>query len=123
MTAVTDYSAWIGRTEEHSDTVTAGPIERLSATLDRDDGVLAEGDVVPPLGHWLFFLPDARQSEIGPDGHPKRGGFLPPVHELPRRMWAGSRLSFPGSIRVGDRVERKSTIASVKQKDGSAGPL
>ena len=78
------------------DIVTAGPLDRLSATLDRDDPAFSDGDEVPPLGHWLFFLPNARQSEIGPDGHPKRGGFLPPVHELPRRMWAGSRLSLPG---------------------------
>jgi 3-methylfumaryl-CoA hydratase len=123
MTAVADYSAWIGRVEERLDTVTAGPLDRLSATLDRDDAPFAEGDVVPPLGHWLFFLPDAPQSEIGLDGHPMRGGFLPPVHELPRRMWAGSRLSFPGAIRVGDRIVRRSTIASVKRKEGASGPL
>jgi 3-methylfumaryl-CoA hydratase len=123
MTAVADYSDWIGRTEEARDTVTAGPLDRLSATLDRDDAPFADGDAVPPLGHWLFFLPGARQSQLGPDGHPRRGGFLPPVHELPRRMWAGSRLSFPGTIRVGDRVVRRSTIASVKQKEGAGGPL
>lgn len=120
---LSDYSAWIGRTEERRDTVTAGPLDRLSATLDRDDPPFAEGDAVPPLAHWLFFLPDARQSELGPDGHPRRGGFLPPVHELPRRMWAGSRLSFSGTIRVGDRLVRRSTIASVRQKDGASGPL
>jgi 3-methylfumaryl-CoA hydratase len=118
-----DYSAWIGRTEESHDTVAAGPLDRLSATLDGDDPPFADGDVVPPLGHWLFFLPDARQAEIGPDGHPRRGGFLPPVHELPRRMWAGSRLSFPGAIRVGDRITRRSAIASVKHKEGASGPL
>jgi 3-methylfumaryl-CoA hydratase len=123
MAGVTDYSAWIGRSEESRDTVTAGPLDRLSAVLDRDDVPFTDGDAVPPLGHWLFFLPDARQSEIGPDGHPRRGDFLPPVHELPRRMWAGSRLSFPGSIRVGDRIVRRSTIASVIQKEGASGPL
>ena len=123
MTAAPDYSAWIGRSEESQDIMTASPLDRLSATLDRDDPAFSGGAVVPPLGHWLFFLPNARQSEIGPDGHPKRGGFLPPVHDLPRRMWAGSRLSFPGIIRVGDRVVRRSIIASVKRKDGASGPL
>jgi len=122
-TEAADYSAWIGRVEESRDTITAGPLSRLSATLDRSDPIPADGDAVPPLGHWLFFLPDAPQSEIGADGHAKRGGFLPPVHELPRRMWAGSRISFAGEIRVGDRVTRRSTIASVKRKEGSAGPL
>jgi 3-methylfumaryl-CoA hydratase len=118
-----DYSAWVGRTEESRDHITAGPLDRLAATLDRDDPHARDGDAVPPLGHWLLFLPDARQSEIGPDGHPKRGGFLPPVHELPRRMWAGSRIAFPGDIRVGDAVVRRSTIKSVTQKEGSSGPL
>ena len=120
---VQDYSQWVGRTEEARDLVTSGPLDRLAATLDRDDQRLRAGDAVPPLGHWLFFLPGDRQSEIGPDGHPKRGGFLPPVHELPRRMWAGSRLRFPGEIRVGDAIVRRSTIASVKRKEGASGPL
>jgi 3-methylfumaryl-CoA hydratase len=120
---VNDYSAWIGRSEESRDRVTSGPLDRLAATLDRDAARAKDGDAVPPLGHWLFFLPDISQSEIGPDGHPKRGGFLPPVHELPRRMWAGSRIAFPGEIRVGDAIVRRSTIKSVTSKEGSSGPL
>ena len=68
---------------------------------------------MPPLWHWLYFLPLARQREIGPDGHPQRGGFLPPV-PLPRRMWAGGRLQFDRSpLRVGDAVTRVSRIADV----------
>jgi 3-methylfumaryl-CoA hydratase len=118
-----DHAAWLGRTEEAHDVVTAGPLDRLSATLDRDDPPHSDGDAVPPLGHWLFFLPRARQSEIGPDGHPKRGGFLPPVHHLPRRMWAGSRITFPGEIRVGDAIVRRSVIASIREKAGKASPL
>ncbi len=123
MSTVSDYSAWLGRSEESRDTVTAGPLARLAATLDRSDLVPGVGDAVFPLGHWLFFLPDAPQSQIGPDGHPERGGFLPPVHELPRRMWAGSRLAFPGDIRIGDALLRRSTIASVKSKEGASGAL
>ncbi len=118
-----DYSGWTGRTEERCDTVTAGPLDRLAATLDRDTQHAVDGDAVPPLGHWLFFLPDARQSEIGPDGHPNRGGFLPPVYELPRRMWAGSRIAFHDEVRVGDRLKRRSVIQSIKHKDGASGPL
>jgi len=118
-----DYSAWVGRTEEAHDVVTAGPLDRLSGTLDRDDPPHADGDPLPPLAHWLFFLPSAPQSGLGPDGHPKRGGFLPPIHHLPRRMWAGSRVSFPGEIRVGDRIVRRSTIASINEKAGKASPL
>lgn len=120
---VDDYSAWVGRSEESRDRVTSSPLDRLAATLDRDDPRARDGDAVPPVGHWLFFLPDARQSEIGPDGHAKRGGFLPPVHELPRRMWAGSRIAFSGDIRVGDAIVRRSVIKSVTRKEGSSGPL
>lgn len=123
MTAVDNHSDWIGRTEETRDVVTSSPLDRLAATLDRRDRPFREGDPVPPLGHWLFFLPNARQSELGADGHPRRGGFLPPIDDLPRRMWAGSRLSFPGTIGVGDHVVRRSTIASVKRKQGASGPL
>ncbi|HTV71224.1 MAG TPA: MaoC family dehydratase N-terminal domain-containing protein [Rhizobiaceae bacterium] len=118
-----DYSAWIGRTEERTDYISPSPLARLSAALDHADGQPPDGATLPPLAHWLFFLPDAPQSEIGRDGHPKRGGFLPPVNELPRRMWAGSRISFPGSVSVGQKLSRKSTIASVKHKEGANGPL
>ena len=118
-----DYTAWIGRTEERFERIAPGPLDRLSATLDRDDPPFADGADVPPLGHWLSFLPNERQSGLGVDGHPKRGGFLPPVDHLPRRMWAGSRISFPGSLKVGMEAVKRSTIASVAQKDGGSGPL
>lgn len=119
-----DYSDWIGRTETRRDILSASALDRLAATLDhRREKPYAAGDVAPPLSHWLLFLPQERQSDLGPDGHARRGGFLPPVHELPRRMWAGSRLAFPGDLRVGRDLERTSTIASVVAKTGSAGPL
>src|SRR5512141_230891 len=81
---------WIGRTERRADRVTSVPLAALAATLDRDDPPPAEGAAIAPLRHWLYFLPLAPTRELGPDGHPKRGGFLPPV-PLPRRMWAAGR--------------------------------
>ena len=113
---------WIGRTETVTDTVTATPYAALSATLDRDSTRPPAGTPLPALWHWLYFLPLARRSEIGPDGHPKRGGFLPPT-PLPRRMWAGSQLEFHAPIRVGDTVTRTSTVHDVTEKSGRAGPL
>jgi 3-methylfumaryl-CoA hydratase len=98
------------------------PVAALAATLDRDDPEPRDGDVLPPLWHWLYFLPIARQSQLGPDGHPKRGGFLPPV-PLPRRMWAGSRMEFLRPLRVGDAIERISTVESVDAKQGKSGEL
>jgi len=115
---------WQGKSETLSDTLTATPVAALSATLDRDDPAPAAGTAVPPLWHWLYFLPHARQSEIGPDGHPKRGGFLPPV-PLPRRMWAGGRLRWDAAnpLCVGQTAQRQSTIQSVKHKAGRSGEL
>jgi 3-methylfumaryl-CoA hydratase len=117
-----DFRQWIGRTESREDHVTATPIAALAATLDRDDPLPNRGDPLPPLWHWLFFLPLARQSELGPDGHPERGTFLPPV-PLPRRMWAGGRLRFLQPLRVGERIERMSRIADVTTKNGRSGSL
>ncbi|HEX7891431.1 MAG TPA: MaoC family dehydratase N-terminal domain-containing protein [Ramlibacter sp.] len=114
--------SWEGRSETLHDEITAAPVRNLSATLDRDDPLPARGTELPPLWHWLYFLPGHRQGEIGVDGHAKRGGFLPPV-PLPRRMWAGGRLQWHAPLRVGDEVERKSTIASVTHKAGRTGDL
>src|ERR1044072_4396951 len=100
-----DWQQWVGRTESRTDVVTATPVASLAATLDRDDPPPRAGDPLPLLCHWLYFLPLARQSEIGAAGHAKRGGFLPPV-PLPRRMWAGSRLSFHQPLRIGETIER-----------------
>ena len=114
---------WIGRTESRRDNLTAAPLAGLSATLDRvDDPPPEPGTALPPLAHWLYFLPQAPQREIGADGHPKRGGFLPSV-PLPRRMWAGGRLRFARELHIGDAVERHSTIASVETKQGRSGAL
>jgi 3-methylfumaryl-CoA hydratase len=108
---------WIGRGEEVTDVITAQPLAGLSATLDRDDPRPAPGDPVPPSGHWLYFLPTTRQSELAEDGHAHRGGFLPPV-PLPRRMWAGGRIAFHQPIRVGDAVVRRSEVMDVTLKEG-----
>ena len=98
---------WIGREESRVDRVTAWPVIGLCATLDRRDPEPKPGDVLPPGWHWLYFLEAKPASELGPDGHPKRGGFLPPV-DLPRRMWAGGRIEFRRPLRVGDEIRRDS---------------
>ncbi|MBA2689304.1 MAG: MaoC family dehydratase N-terminal domain-containing protein [Burkholderiales bacterium] len=119
---ITYLRQWLNRTEVFSDQVAATPIASLAATLDRDDPAPQAGDDLPSLWHWLYFLPRHRHSELGRDGHPKRGDFLPPV-QLPRRMWAGGRLEFHHPLRVGDVISRTSRIADVTSKQGRAGPL
>ena len=117
-----DLSSWIGKTESATDTATAAPYAALSAALDWPVERPVDGTPLPPLWHWLYFLPLHRQSEIGPDGHGRRGAFMPPV-ALPRRMWAGSRFRFHKSLRIGDALMRMSTIESVDEKSGRSGPL
>ena len=114
--------AWIGRTETRTDLATAVPCAALSATLDRDDPEPAHGTAVPPLWHWLYFLPLSPLSEAGPDGHPKRGGFLPPV-PLPRRMFAGGRFEFRHPLKIGEMMTRASRILDVTGKQGRSGAL
>ena len=116
-----DIRNWIGRTETLADVASPGAYARLAGLLDHRTPPWRAGEA-PLLGHWLNFLPDALQSEIGEDGHPRRGGVLPPV-VLPRRMWAGSRLSFPGAIPLGASIERRSTIRDVQPKSGRSGEM
>ena len=113
---------WIGRSETQIDFATAVPYAALSATLDREDAEPANGTEVPPLWHWLYFLPMAPMSDVGPDGHPKRGGFLPPV-PLPRRMFAGGRFEFHHPLKIGERMSRTSRITDVSSKEGRSGKL
>ena len=120
--ADSQWGEWIGRTEVLTDRVSETPARALAATFDRTDLPLAPGDVLPAVWIWLYFLPRVPASAIGPDGHPRRGGFLPPV-PLARRMWAGSRCTFHAPIRIGDAVERTSTIAQVAEKTGAAGAM
>src|SRR6516225_8888462 len=94
--------SWIGREEVAEDVITSVPVAALAATLDRDDAKPQSGDELPPLWHWLY--------------------FLPPV-PLPRRMWAGTRFEFHRPLHIGEAIVRKSTIADVSTKDSRVGPL
>ncbi|NMM07621.1 MaoC family dehydratase N-terminal domain-containing protein [Polaromonas sp.] len=117
---------WIGRSETVDDIATATPYAALAATLDWPKTPGKDrpppGTPLPRLWHWLYFLPINRQSDIGPDGHARRGGFMPPV-PLPRRMWAGSDFAFHTPLLIGDSLQRTSTIADVKEKSGRTGSL
>jgi 3-methylfumaryl-CoA hydratase len=113
---------WIGRKETDVDYVTIPSVQRLAATLDRDDPPPKVGDDLPIGWHSILFPRVVRQSQIGPDGHPQRGDFLPPV-PLPRRMFAGRRITFHEPLRVGDEVRRLSTIKEVMPKAGRTGQM
>ncbi|THD84699.1 protein dehydratase [Aliigemmobacter aestuarii] len=112
---------WIGREERATEWLSAGLARQFNATFDRE-APCDEGDEAALLVHWCLAQPAAPTASLGPDGHPARGGFLPPV-PLPRRMWAGGAFRFHAPIRVGDLVERVSTIRDVTLKQGRTGPL
>ena len=118
-----DYlRTWIGRSEAITDRIDAGHLARLLATLDYDETNPRECQLVPSAGHWIYCNPLAKTSDIGLDGHPKRGGFLPPVN-LPRRMWAGGRIVWLQPLWVDDTVTRISTVTDVSLKSGKSGDL
>ena len=117
-----EFTEYVGRQERRTDRLDSHRIANLAALLDVDVHELAPGLRLPPLAHWLHFNRWARQSQLGDDGHPKRGGFMPPV-TLPRRMFAGARLQYRETLHVGEEVERVATIASIQRKTGSSGEL
>ena len=115
------YEAWIGREEERSEPILLSVVQAMAATLDLERSAPA-GGALPPGWQWLFFNPVVRRSELGIDGHPRRGGFLPPI-ELPRRLWAGSRVRYLADLPVGAQATRRSRILKIENKVGKSGSL
>lgn len=122
MTQAEDFEAWVGRERVVEDTLTLGQSRRLAATLDLDPDRFAEGDVLPHGWHWVYCRPPIRRTALAPDGHERRGDFLPPI-ALDQRMWAGGRVRFLAPLRIGATVRRVSTIRSIERKQGRSGPL
>lgn len=116
-----DWSDWVGRSVTRSEVVSVERVAALAATLDLDH-VPREGAPLPPGWHWLFFNSFARRRDLGVDGHPRRGRFLPPV-DLPRRMWAGGNVTWLAPIIVGKPARRLSEVVSVRRKSGESGPM
>jgi 3-methylfumaryl-CoA hydratase len=114
--------SWIGREQVDRDVAALRHAQLMAATIARPGPKLNDGDPLPPLWHWLYFLEGRPPAELGPDGHPARGGFLPPV-PLPNRMWAGGRVEFEAPIPLGTTMDKRSTVLSVEHKSGRSGEL
>jgi 3-methylfumaryl-CoA hydratase len=117
-----DLETWVGRVLTEQDELCLAPARGMAALLDRSPLGLERGAPLPHGWHWLYFQPAAPQSSLAPDGHARRGDFLPPA-PLPRRMWVGGQIRFLAQLRLGDAVARRSTIASVSEKTGRSGRL
>ncbi|GAA3742068.1 3-methylfumaryl-CoA hydratase [Spinactinospora alkalitolerans] len=119
-------SAWAQRWRpagtSREETIAADPSTALAGLFDQSSPVRGDGDPLPPLWHWLHFLDRPAESELGPDGHLRDGGFLPPVPRR-HRMFAGGRIDIDAPIRAGERVRRESRVAKVEAKTGRSGEL
>jgi hydroxyacyl-ACP dehydratase HTD2-like protein with hotdog domain len=115
-------AGWDPGPAEATETIAAGPAVALSGLLDREPAVTGPGDPIPPLWHWLYFLDRPATRELGPDGHPAAGHFMPPIPQR-RRMYAGGRASYTGAIRCGDEITRRSELADATIKQGRTGEL
>lgn len=115
--------AWEGRTQTRSGRVSTGLADQIHATLAPDaPRAPAAGDMLPPLWHWCAFPPTVPTAELGTDGHPHLGDFLPPIR-MSRRMWAGGALSFHAPLRVDEELSCSSTIMRVDEKLGAENPM
>lgn len=117
------YQEYVGTTETATDTVLPLLIRGLAATLDIPEPEFSPDGRLPPLGHWMLFQDWTPAHGLGEDGHPKRGGFMPPVHDLPRRMWAGGRVRFLAPLHALEPVTRVNTILKIDEKTGASGRL
>ena len=112
---------WIGRSETRTGRIDAEPGRRMQALLDREPS-LVDGDALPPLWTWFYFLDNHRVGVLERDGRTVLGDFLPPV-SLPRRMWAGGRFRFERPLLIGESGRKVSEIADVRVKEGRTGTL
>jgi len=117
-----ELQGWIGKTLVIDDEITLPAVRRIAAMDDLDPSGFRRGDAILPHWYSMFFTLNARQSQLGHDGHPRKGEFLPPI-PLPRRMFAGRKAEFRQPLRIGDMAVKRSEIMSIKQKTGRSGPL
>lgn len=120
--STTDYAQWIGRREITEDELGLAPALAAAAMLDDTVTRFEQGSTLPPLWHWFYFLPRAPQALLDVDGHPQRGGFMPPI-PFPRRMFAGARMHFHRALVIGQPARRESVIRDIRQKSGRSGSL
>lgn len=112
---------WVGNSVEMDDDISLFQARALAAALNNTT-LPEKGDALPPFWEWMYFLPTPAGNETGPDGHPDKGGFLPPV-PLPRRMWAAGQAEYKQALVIGEPARRTSTIESVELKTGRSGTL
>lgn len=115
--------SWMERSEERRDQIRPWPAQALHGALGRPGDPPQQGDPLPPLWRWLYFLDAPRRGDLGRDGHLAKGVGLPPAGLPPRRMWAGGRFEFRKQLAIGANATLFSTIKSIREKSGRSGRL
>jgi 3-methylfumaryl-CoA hydratase len=118
---IASLKTWVGRQNRVADSMDPFPARALAAALG-DETIPKAGDCLAPSWHWLYFLETPSLSGTASDGHPLRGGFLPPV-PLPRRMWAAGTVEILQPLRLGRPAEKTSAVQAVELKTGRSGEL
>ena len=112
------YALWLGKAVEVREQFSTNLLKRIAATFDESTPEL--GTALPPLWQWCFFQEPIAESGLGGDGHPARGGFLPPADNR-NRMWAGGRVEFLLPLTAGADATCTSTIQNIEEKHGRTG--
>ncbi|MEM9277624.1 MAG: MaoC family dehydratase N-terminal domain-containing protein [Pseudomonadota bacterium] len=120
MQTVTDIKSWIGKEQVRTGIIDHRQAELMAVTLGCD--VPEPGSALPSLWHWLWFNDALTASKLGRDGHPQKGGFIPPV-ALPRRMWAGGKVEFVSPVMIGTECTKRSVVKDINEKSGRSGAL
>lgn len=113
---------WTPDPVQDTGVIAAEPVAALAAVLDLPPTTPSDTDRLPPLWHWLQLLEWPARGELGPDGHPAHGRFLPPIPDR-RRMFAGGRVRFDGALEIGAPVRRTSEVTDCTVKTGTSGEL
>ncbi|GAA3094087.1 MaoC family dehydratase N-terminal domain-containing protein [Pseudonocardia yunnanensis] len=115
-------TGWAPEPVETTARIDAWPSEAFAALLDQPSPVGKAGDPLPPMWHGFHLLDHPAQADLGEDGHPAHGRFLPPLPHR-RRMFAGGRLEVREPLRVDDVVTRRSSLVSAVPKRGRSGEM
>lgn len=115
------WAEWIGRTHSQESLLDPLVAQKMQVTINRELSIKS-ADPLPPAWHWLYFSELTKAQDLGADGHTKLGITLPNF-DLPRRMWAGGKITWQRDLILGQVAIRKSQILEIQEKSGRSGKL
>ena len=107
---------YVGRHQKDTGRISQQRCEEINATFGWDIDA-NDGQPLVQLSHWCAFSPVVPTDELGIDGHPHKGRFLPDLG-LERRMWASGSLEFLKPLHVNETLTRSATIEKIDEKGG-----